>query len=319
MCLIENFDVDCEKEHNHCGIQEVLNFCQKNFNWKPSPSWVSKFLNSREIPIRSHKVQKRPAKRNRDYIEEDIKKFRDDLEALRTKKSRGKVWHMDETGLWNDPIHKKSYSRNGITPMETTTDDHGRDTVVLTCREDGKKLDAFYIQHKRKKYSTKKTITGNRVKVIEDKGISGMNNSLMMDWCKWFIEQPLVKLKNDILCYDQLRSHLNQEVMEFLESTGLKILPFPKGTAPILSMLDNSLFKDFKNYFNDAWIKNGRKIEDKESLVHTVWKEFPSKNIKGYWRKCGYKPKVTKKLRKMEKKVVKKKKTQKKFENCKKQ
>lgn len=293
---IENYVLDCERTYVHCGIDEVCSFCEKEFNWKPSSSWVSSFLKTRETPIRSHVVQKRPAKRNRDSAEEEIKNFREELDDLRMKRSKGRVWHMDETGLWNDSIHKKSYSRIGVSPMELTTDNHGRDTVVLTCSEDGKKLDSFYIQHRRKKFKTTKSITGKKVKIIVDTGISGMNNSIMLEWCKWFVEQEKIDLKNDILCFDQHRSHVNQEIIDFLENTGLKVLPFPKGSAAILSMLDNSLFKDFKLKFNNAWINKGRKLEIKESLVKEIWEEFPSKNVIGYWRKCGYSRRIKKKV-----------------------
>jgi hypothetical protein len=79
---------------------------------------------------------------------------------------------MDETGLWNDCIRSRSYSKVGVTPMENTSDNHNRDTLVLTCREDGFKLDEFYIEHKKKKYKTiKDNLTGKKIQVVTDAGI----------------------------------------------------------------------------------------------------------------------------------------------------
>jgi hypothetical protein len=71
---IENYVIGCQSNHEHCGAEEVIKFCNEvsfniyflilqNFQWSPSKSWVSTFLKSRSI--RSHAVQKFPAKRNR--------------------------------------------------------------------------------------------------------------------------------------------------------------------------------------------------------------------------------------------------------------
>jgi hypothetical protein len=76
------------------------------------------------------------------------------------------------------------------TPMEKTSNNHGRDTLVLTCNEDGIKLDEFYIDHKKKTYKTiTSKLTGKKIKVVEDSGISGMNNSIMKKWADWFVSQ----------------------------------------------------------------------------------------------------------------------------------
>jgi hypothetical protein len=160
--------------------------------------------------------------------------------------------------------------------------------LILTVREDGKKLPAYFIKHQRKRYQAKvNPLTGKKEQVVVDKGISGLNNELMDDWVTWFLDQPAVK-EDDILCFDQHRSHINEAILARLRDSGIGVLPFPKGAAAHLSMLDNSLFKDYKQKFNKAWIKKGHKLEDKEEIIEQTWTEFPVNNIKGYWRKCGY-------------------------------
>jgi hypothetical protein len=67
----------------------------------------------------------------------------------------------------------------------------------------------------------------------------------MKEWVAWFIQQQGVNLKEDLLCFDQHRSHLNEEILAALRSKGIDVIPFPKGAAAELSILDNSLQKRF--------------------------------------------------------------------------
>ena len=79
-----------------------------------------------------------------------------------------------------------------------------------------------------------------------DKGVSGLNNKIMGEWVIYFVGQPQVNLKDDILCFDNHRSYLTPAILQRLTNAGLRVLPFPKGAAAELSMLDNSLFRDYK-------------------------------------------------------------------------
>jgi hypothetical protein len=104
---------------------------------------------------------------------------------------------------------------------------------------------------------------------------------------------------------------LNEKILSYLENTGLKVIPFPKevdylfwiihfsrfpkGAAARLPMLDNALFKDFKIDFNKIWISNNRYLSKKKWIVKEVWKNFPKKRIIGYWKKCGYPRKLSRK------------------------
>lgn len=197
------------------------------------------------------------------------------MEEARSNRPRGKVYHMDETGLWNDSVRQRSYSQIGVNPLENTSNNHERDTLVLTCREDGVKLNEFFIEHKKKKYKTiTNKLTGKKIKIVKFNGVSGMNNKLMMEWAKWFVQQEEVNTKQDILSFDQHRSHISKEILSYLEGTGLKIMPFPKGAAAKLSMLDNSLFKDFKNDFIKEWVKNKRDLTKKKKIAKEEWKIF---------------------------------------------
>jgi hypothetical protein len=73
-----------------------------------------------------------------------------------------------------------------------------------------------------------------------------------------------------------------------LQQSGLSILPFPKGAAAELSMLDNCLFRDFKRDFAAELEKSKFDIDKKEEIAYQVWNAFPEQRIKGYWKKCGY-------------------------------
>jgi hypothetical protein len=125
----------------------------------------------------------------------------------------------------------------------------------------------------------------------------------MENWVTQFIAQPQVNAKVDILCFDNHRSHVNEEIQKRLEKAGLKVLPFPKGAAADLSMLDNSLFRDFKRDFVKSWEKEKFDLEKKEEVAYDTWNIFPSERIAAYWKKCGYlaKPRYR---RKIEKKVA---------------
>jgi hypothetical protein len=142
----------------------------------------------------------------------------------------------------------------------------------------------FYIKHKPKRYSSiKKPLTGRMEKIVVEKGISGLTNESMEKWVEDFIAQKQVNLKKDILCFDCHRSHINDHILTKLKDAGLAVLPFPKGAAAELSILDNALFKDFKIDFYREFTAQKRDLEKKESILETVWDKFPTKRIKGYW------------------------------------
>jgi hypothetical protein len=221
-------------------------------------------------------------KRDREEIQNEIKDFRENL-IDRWNSRKGRIWVMDEAGIWNDPVVERSYSQI-ITP-----NGHGRDTIIACVSNTGEKLPLYYINHRPKKFGIRTNgITGERYRVITDKGCSGLTNEFMLQWVEFFLEQPQVTVKKDILCYDQHRSHLNQAVMEKLLSKGLVVLSFPKGSAPELSMCDNSLFRDYKRDFVKLWEKENYELLKKEEIAYQTWKEFPESRITGYWRKCGF-------------------------------
>jgi hypothetical protein len=277
------------EKHKVCGATEIISFMKKEFDWIPadSSSWVSRFCNKNGL--RSHRTQKRPAKRNRDEYESEVINYRQKLEEERSKRKRGKVWHMDEAGLYNDATRERSYSPNGTTPQISTPNDHGRDTIIATVCENGEKLPLFYIHHKKKVISTRANqITGEKYRVVIDKGISGLNNEIMDKWVTKFLTEPQVNLKDDILALDNHRSHLNKKIMKRLLDSGLSVMPFPKGAAAELSMLDNSLFRDFKRDMAKEWEKEEFALDRKEEVALCVWNDFPVERIKSYWRKNGY-------------------------------
>jgi hypothetical protein len=232
-------------------------------------------------------LKKRPEKRNRSDYEDEVIKYRERVEEERCRRKHSKIWHIDEAGLYDDATRERSYSPLGTSPQVCTPNSHKRDTIIITVCENGQKLPIFFVPHKKKKYITRSNkITGEKYRVLVDKGVSGLNNQIMNEWVTCFLNQPIVKPKLDILAFDNHRSHLNKDIMNRLVESGLKVLPFPKGAAADLSMLDNSLFRDYKRDFATFWEKE--KEDQKEKVARRVWDEFPENRIQSYWRKCGY-------------------------------
>jgi hypothetical protein len=199
------------EDHEVCSAKDIELFMKEKFDWNPShpASWISTFC--KKHGISSHKTQKRPAKRNRQMYEEEIIKYREQVEEERVHRKHGKVWHMDEAGIYNDATRERSYSPIGTTPQVNTPNDHGRDTIIAAVCENGEKIPLTFIHHKKKRYETHTNqITGERYKVLVDKGISGLNNQLMEDWVDDFLSQPQLNAKKDILCYDNHRSLLTR-------------------------------------------------------------------------------------------------------------
>jgi hypothetical protein len=91
-------------------------------------------------------TQKWPEKRNWEELEDEIKSFRvqvnnDTAEMRRSWQRRTRIWHMDESGVYDDHHVSKSYSPVGTTPFILTMDSHNRDTIVVAIANDGQKLE----------------------------------------------------------------------------------------------------------------------------------------------------------------------------------
>ena len=151
----------CE-QGNPTTIETIQIYIQQTYSWLPTPSWVSKFCTTRKI--RSHVIQKKPAKRLRDSIAIEIEDFRNKINTetakqKRSRRRRTRVWHVDEKGLWDDDVRTRGYSPVGTTAYQNTPNSHHRDTIVACVADDGTKLQKLmYIKHKPKKYQRAKNI-----------------------------------------------------------------------------------------------------------------------------------------------------------------
>ena len=132
-----------------------------------------------------------------------------------------------------------------------------------------------FVHHKKKRYGNcTNQITGERYRIVVDKGISGLNNEIMADWVTNFLAQPQLNAKRDILCYNNHQSHLNEKILNTLLASGLSVIPFPKGAAADLSMLDNSIFCDFKHNFVTEYEKKKFTIDNKKKVANCVWNKL---------------------------------------------
>lgn len=197
------------------------------WDWQARPPWISKFAHQNKLS--SHLTQKKPAKVPR-------------------------VWVVDESALFDDNVVRRSYSPVGTTPSINAPNIHKRDTIVLCASNDGIKIPLYFLEHTPKRFSTRRNAIGELKTTVIDKGISGIN---LVKWREWIREVFLDKSlpagqrpeKGDIIMWDCLSIHSDSEALKSLMQEGIQVKQFPKGSAAELSILDNSLFRDFKLEF----------------------------------------------------------------------
>jgi len=101
----------------------------------------------------------------------------------------------------------------------------------------------FWIEHKRAQYR-RDPITGAVTQV--SRGVAGMSTNHMLEWVE--------KYKDDFtpdsfLLFDNLRSHVNEDVQNALRDAGITPRPFPVKGALLLSPLDNGFFSEYSQIF----------------------------------------------------------------------
>ena len=62
-------------------------------------------------------------------------------EKKRRKQAKACYWHVDEAGIYDGHVVKKSYSPIGTTPMVATGDTKTRTTIVACASNEGDKID----------------------------------------------------------------------------------------------------------------------------------------------------------------------------------
>ena len=85
--------------------------------------------------------------------------------------------------------------------------------------------------------------------------------------------------KGNWLVVDQLQAHFDKDAIQWLEQRGIEVAFFPKGGAGELSIMDNSLFRNYKQ----DYCKLLKEIptyptflqEEKVAITTKVWKAFP--------------------------------------------
>ena len=164
-----------QAQHKLIAAEDIIAECLAWFEWSPTPSWVSKWASKNAIS--SQLAQKRPTKRMRDHSEEEVTTFRQSINdetarILDDRRRRTRVWQMDESGLFDDSVTSRSYSKWGESPSIESANSHKRDTVVACVSNDGVKILLMYICHVPKKWVKQKNpLTGECSTVLEDKGV----------------------------------------------------------------------------------------------------------------------------------------------------
>ena len=145
---------------------------------------------------------------------------------------------MDETGIITNMIPKYTFAPKGEPGYVIGSTDNTKDTAVVTATANGSGF-LFFIPHREKTIITLKDGTKKEIREIKGVGISEM-----IEWTKQFTKYAQ---SGDLLIMDNLGSHKNQIVLDYLKSKNIYVEFFPIRSAFVLSVLDNAFFAVFKN------------------------------------------------------------------------
>ncbi|KAJ3444699.1 integrase protein-related [Anaeramoeba flamelloides] len=253
-----------------CGGHEVINFINKNFNYKYHKSSISRILQS--IGYSSRKTQTKVNNQLIPSFSAKIETKRKEINekiALKSNNKNFNVWVMDEKGIWNHHPARYTYTRkSNPKPWVKGKLVNSKDTLTATVSYKGEIPDLFWI----------KSVT----KTKKREKVSGMNVQKMLEYVDHFLT---FANSGDILLMDNLRSHHNIDVKKKLEDSGIEVIYFTPNGASHLSPLDNAAFK----ILEDKLRKNGGRrfanYFDKIVTVNNLWKSIPNGKIINQFKK----------------------------------
>ncbi|KAJ6245320.1 integrase protein-related [Anaeramoeba flamelloides] len=185
-----------------CGGHEVIDFINKNFNYKYHKSSISRILQS--IGFTSRKTQTKVNNQLIPSFSAKIETKRKEINkkiALKSNNKNFNVWVMDEKGIWNHHPARYTYTRkSNPKPWVKGKLANSKDTLTATVSYKGEIPDLFWI----------KSVT----KTKKREKVSGMNVQKMLEYVDHFLT---FANSGDILLMDNLRSHHNIDVKKKLE------------------------------------------------------------------------------------------------------
>ena len=251
---------------------------EKNRSHYISPSTASRLLKNNDWKYkRTHNRVPQSDCMLRDlYINNFKTKVRFIIDMLDLSKDQ--LYTMDESGIHTNLSRKYTFTYKGDKNVYVkSSSDTTKDTVMVTLSASGGGF-LYYVPY------SPKTST--------HKAVKGVGNEQMKEWARAFIGRT--KNQTGLLIIDNLNSHKNEDILEYLLDHNIFVLPIPVRCADELSVLDNSFFSAYKVnlslLFAELADKKGEELrQKKKDIIFEEFKEMIKEgNIQNYYSEIGY-------------------------------
>lgn len=211
------------------------------------------------------------------------------------------IWNLDETSLSIDPRKTKVVGQKGQ-PSTRTTSTSGREnvTILATVSASGKKAAPLIIF--KAKFIWDQWIANEDENCFP--GISyaatrngWMESEVFLNFLKTTFLEAIGPVRPVLLVYDGHSTHVDQRVIKFAIDNSITILKMPPHTSHLLQPLDISVFKSFKDDWDQQickWQRHniGKRIPKKifSELVGKTWLNIKPDIIKSGFKKAGLYP-----------------------------
>jgi transposase len=248
-----------------------------NGGWTPSAGWASKFWEKNGWP--SLASIPRNLRECRNTLEEEAHTFQAEIHTLASTQHipPSHIWAEDESGVWTGGYPPRTYVNPETKDAGVLQEgNHHRDTIAVALSADGD-VHLKYVDHR-----PQKTRTRNGVKVIVEKGISGVGIPQMEEFAEGFsTDHPDAEL----IMMDALAAHKNKSVEGKFNHAGMTIKIMPPQTAKLISPLDNPFFGIFKAKLRK---EDTSTAEKKRAAVEKLCRETTPDMVKSCWAHAGW-------------------------------
>ena len=162
------------------------------------------------------------------FIKNFLKKVQLFITALKIKPDNFYV--MDESGIHTNLARKYTFTPiNDKNVYVRVPNDSTKDTIIVTLSASGGGH-LYYVPF--------------FPQTSEHRAIKGVGKDQILDWGRAFIGRT--QKQNGLLLLDNLNSHKDENLLEYLRLNNIFVLPFPVRCADKLSVLDNSFLRSYK-------------------------------------------------------------------------
>ncbi|KAF9794422.1 hypothetical protein SFRURICE_009678 [Spodoptera frugiperda] len=227
-----------------------------------------------------------------DIVEKVIKEL-----GLENKPER--IYNIDETSYCSDPQKTKVVGLKGFPSTRTTSSAGKTNTTVLIASNaaggKGPPIIIFKGKHVWSGWTSDEAYPGTLYTATSNGWIESEAFAEFM--AKSFI--PMVKHETEpaLLIYDGHSTHVQLAVIEMAKQNNITIIKLPPHTSHLLQPLDLSVFKPYKDAWDQEMVKwqrthKGEKLPKDQfsATVGRVWKNLNSNVIKKGFEKSGIYP-----------------------------